>query len=627
MTPDPRPITSAPLAGDTLRVETPEAVAIEYPLAGLGSRFTALLIDFLWLLVLCVVLPLIFFLIISPLAGHILPKGPAIALLILYEFVVLWGYFFYFEGFRDGRTPGKRLLSIRVVMEGGYPVTLRAAAIRNLVRLIDVQPALSCIVGGFFMLVSRQSRRLGDHAAGTVVVRDLPIEFPLVHAVTAAAAVPLLSEGAFTAVEAFADRSGQLAPEARAAVAQQLVWRLHETGEPGGVDETQLPSALRRQLEAPDAYLLRLHGEESARRQAARLSGVAGSPAATALLNAKRTRWIGFHGRVQQTRKQGLASLDEHGLVEFAAQYRELSADLARARTYGASPATLFALERLVGAAHNLFYRPARGSLRSVGRWVRVGFPRLVRRLWLPITLSSVLLYGPGLLAYALLRAHPEHERSLAGVEIIERADKAAASGSAYFDTIEVPWMGSTALSSMLISNNVQVAFLAFGSGVLAGLGSLLILVINGLSLGAVMAVFANRHVLDTIVLWVLPHGVVELTAIAIAGGAGLWMGSGLLLPGRRARLPCFAARARDAVALIAGVAMLLVVAGVIEGWISPSHWPREIKLLFSGVMALALLWYLLLAGRRPDAPDAPDSPSGARRDATPRDSAAPSRS
>jgi len=581
-------IVRAPLAGDMLRVETPEAVAIEYPLAGLGSRFTALLIDVLWLALLGVVLPILVGLLVAP-ARHLMPHGLALALWTIYLFALLWGWFFCFEAFRDGRTPGKRLLAIRVVMEGGYPVTLRAAAVRNLVRIIDLQPGISCVVGGFFMLVSRQSRRLGDHAAGTVVVRDMPIEFPEVRALPAVAAAPLLSEEAFAALEVFADRSAALPPETRARVALQLERNLR--GAPG------LPA---REVPAmPEQYLVDLHAQEVARRQGARRAGIAGSPAATALLAAKRRRWTRFHASVQQTHQRGLATLGEDGLVDFAAQYREVSADLARARTYGASPATLFALERLVGAAHNLFYRPARGSARSVRAFVTAGFPRLVRRLWLPIVLSAGLLYGPGVVTYAVLRGHPEHERALAGAGMIERADKAAASGGEYADTFEMPWMGSTALSSLLIANNVQVAFAAFAGGVLLGLGSLAILVFNGISLGAALAVFANRHVLDTLVMFVLPHGVVELSAIAIAGGAGLWMGSGLLLPGRRARLPCFAARARDAVALVAGVGVMLILAGLIEGWISPSHLPHVAKLAIAALVACCLAAWLLLAGRR----------------------------
>jgi len=307
---------------------------------------------------------------------------------------------------------------------------------------------------------------------------------------------------------------------------------------------------------------------------------------------------------VQSTHRTGLAALGEDRLAEFAAQYRDVSADLARARTYGASPATLFALERLVGAAHNLFYRPVRGSARSLDAFVRRGFPRLVRRLWLPITLAACLLYGPALVTYVVLRIHPQHERSLAGVEMIQRAERAASSGGEYIDTIDMPWIGSTAFSSFLIANNVQVSFLAFAGGVLLGLGTLGILIINGLSLGAALAVFANRDVLGTILLWVAPHGVVELTAIAIAGGAGLWMGSGLLLPGRRTRLACFATRARDAVALIAGVAMLLVVAGLIEAWISPSRLPAAVKLVLAALAALGLLHYLVFAGRRGTAAD-----------------------
>src|SRR5262249_45633095 len=135
----------------------------------------------------------------------------------------------------------------------------------------------------------------------------------------------------------------------------------------------------------------------------------------------------------------------------------------------------------------------------------------------------------------------------------------------------------------------------------------------NGISLGSVLAVFANRHVLDVIGVFVMPHGVIELTAICIAGGAGLWMGSGLLLPGRETRRAAFAERAKETIALIGGVGAMLVVAGVIEGFISPSRMADASKLTFAALTAVALALYLGMPGRPARSSASPDAAVRAR--------------
>lgn len=571
---DARPLD--PLAYSTLRVETPENVAIEFPLAGLGSRFAALLVDGT-----CITAAL--------LAVWLVTGGQGAALLVA-SVALTWGWFALFEAFADGQTPGKRLLSVRAVMDGGYPLTLRAAAVRNLLRIVDLQPGVSCLLGGFSMLLSRQGKRLGDHAAGTVVVRELPIRFPEVARHAESLAPPRLSDEAFGALERFGERSAQLSVAARERVAGELLRRLPQDLRGDGEGGTR-SGVLRRLLE-----------EESARRHAARRSLATGSAAATRLLGRKREAWLAFRASVRAVRARGLRRLDGDGVADFAARYRELAADLARARTYGASPGTLFALERLAGAAHNLFYRPATASVLGVGRFLAAGFPRLVRRLWRPIAVSTLLLYGPALVGYAALVLAPQHERAVGGLEMVARAEDVRATGGDYSDAIGL-WMGSDVLASALIANNVQVAFLAFAAGALAGLGTVVILVTNGLHLGSALAVFANRGVLSSIGAFIAPHGFVELSAICIAGGAGLWMGSGLLLPGRLPRPAAFAQRARDAVALVGGVAAMLVVAGVIEGAVSPARIPPGAKHAVGALMAALTVLYFARAGRAGSAP------------------------
>ena len=166
--------------------------------------------------------------------------------------------------------------------------------------------------------------------------------------------------------------------------------------------------------------------------------------------------------------------------------------------------------------------------------------------------------------------------------------------------------------------NNVQVSFFIFIFGFVAGIGSAFMLIMNGLSLGAALAVFQNRGVIGNIGAFVIPHGFIELTAITIAGGAGLWMGSGLLLPGRQRRLDAFAARAKESVAMIGGVVAMLVVAGLIEGFFSPSRLPVGIKLLGGAVAAAATLHYLLVVGRESPTQDSdPRLPSVAVQEAS----------
>lgn len=119
------------------------------------------------------------------------------AVLVVVAFGLTWGYFLLFEGLGNGRTPGKRYIGIRVLMDTGHPVTFGAAVTRNLVRIVDAQPLFSYGVGLLFVFFHPQNKRLGDIVAGTVVVRDRPEDFQLATpAATAATAAPGPEDGA-----------------------------------------------------------------------------------------------------------------------------------------------------------------------------------------------------------------------------------------------------------------------------------------------------------------------------------------------------------------------------------------------------------------------------------------------
>src|SRR2546428_3057156 len=181
------PDTRAPTVPQFTRrlgIETPEHLVLELELAGLGSRMAATVCDAGLLVLAFVLLGVGIQLLPTPTGGD--AEGPwstlAAIVLILTVFMLFWGYFLLFEALNNGRTPGKRLMGIRVVMDTGHPLTFTAADVRNLVRIVDMQPLFTYQVGLGFVLFHPQNKRLGDIVAGTVVVRDRPENLQLASA-------------------------------------------------------------------------------------------------------------------------------------------------------------------------------------------------------------------------------------------------------------------------------------------------------------------------------------------------------------------------------------------------------------------------------------------------------------
>ena len=172
---------------DQLSIETPELVGIELPLAGIGSRCVALLVDslvqgfsvmFVFFLGILLMSALPRLSPVKPTAGSSDPAKWALALVILTPFLLQWGYFTLFEAFWNGQTPGKRWLHLRVIQQSGRPIGLFESMGRNLIRIIDMVPGFY-LVGGVCIFATRRQQRLGDMVAGTLVVHSVPVETPM----------------------------------------------------------------------------------------------------------------------------------------------------------------------------------------------------------------------------------------------------------------------------------------------------------------------------------------------------------------------------------------------------------------------------------------------------------------
>lgn len=167
-------------SSDQLSIETPELVAIQMPIAGIGSRFIALLVDYLvWIPSMLMIGKIFSYILPGISAFNRLSEQWAIALYTFLIFLFNWGYFTLFEAFGNGRTPGKRAARIRVIQRSGRAIGLFESMARNFIRFIDMIPfVVPYAVGTIAIFVTRDHQRLGDLAAGTLVVRDRIEEAP-----------------------------------------------------------------------------------------------------------------------------------------------------------------------------------------------------------------------------------------------------------------------------------------------------------------------------------------------------------------------------------------------------------------------------------------------------------------
>lgn len=596
------PSAGAPRSLDlTLDVETPEQIAFSYAVAGIGSRAIAALVDALVLggtILLITIAGVITVGYVGTTGrfGGIAGAPWLLALYVLLLFALAWGYFVFFEGLWDGQTPGKRLLHLRVVQDGGYSVTFGASAVRNLLRVVDLLPPPIYLVGIVTALLNPARKRLGDVAAGTFVVkesRNEPAPAATVGGASSAPNAPVsaqLSEDEYAVLELYALRRSQLEPERRRLIATQLGERFAQHMDTAG-------------RSAPTAGLLKLYETE----RAARATGVAGrsdtglrrEQHAIVALGLK--RWNDFARALDAADRTGLRHMPPEDVSALAAQYREIATDLARLQTAsrGRSSDALFYLGRLVARGHNLLYGKERETVGNIFRYISVTVPREVRRSRWQIALAALLLFAPAIVSYVAVLRDPRVATRLLPDEMLSRANTARERERHGEGYVTISEMERPVVASQIISNNVQVTYLAFAFGITAGLGTALLLVSNGVSIGAGVGIFAARGVAHLILAFIAPHGVLELSAICTAAGGGLLIAQAILLPGDRTRREALVANGRRAVALIAASTMLLMVAGTIEGLVSPRVWPMPWKLAVSGATAIALIAYLSL-GREP---------------------------
>ena len=290
--------------------------------------------------------------------------------------------------------------------------------------------------------------------------------------------------------------------------------------------------------------------------------------------------------------QRGVSALTHEELRELALLYRQTAADLSSAREHRLDAQLAAYLNQLLGRAHNLIYTGVRPRPRGLVRFYAVTFPQVFRATW-RYTLAATLLFAAGAAAgTALSLADPGFQRFVLGGQMM--------------DTIERREMwthGIVAIkpvaSSAITTNNLSVSFAAFAMGVTAGIGTAWMMLLNGVLIGVIGVACFRAGLSLSLWSFVAPHGALELPAIFIAGGAGLILARGLLDPGTLPRRESLAQAGGRAVRLLLGVIPLLVVAGAIEGFVSPESIDPAAKFAIGASMLVLLIVYLARAGRR----------------------------
>ncbi len=588
---DAAAVTSQALAIDTsASFATPEHIAFTFRIAGPMIRFFAWVIDVLLRIVVMLVLAIPFLLID-------LNIGIGVALIAF--FIIDWLIAGFVEWRWEGFTPGKKICRIRVIGVDGLPAGAGSCFLRNILRYADSLPSFA--TGIIAMVISGRFQRLGDLAAGTLVVYDEQNNGSRLVKLNEKK-ITDVAHNLPTEIQSVVDGTTLRAIVSYVAHRHRYhISRLQEMAKP-------LADVIARQLERAnpkdaDAFLCAIYqklvapsGDNKDEPKTARIMANTASRAASYLARRQRA-WAEVETVLANAKKTG--TIQRKGgtvpdVVWFSSMYRSACADLALADAYHLPANTVSYLHQLVARAHLRFYRRLAINWHTVARQVFIEVPGR--------------LYGDGCLRVALLSFYGTFLLSaLWGALIPEQA--VAYMGEDMADNLRDMYAeppnsrkleDGTAMYGFYISNNVGITLACFASGIFAGIGSLLWLAANGVFLGfcfgymTTVDMSTSNHFYE----FVTAHGPFELTGIALGGAAGLRLGLGIIRTKGQTRLESLMRSARESVPILTVAAILVASAAPIEAFISPSSLPWAAKGAVSIFCASLILFYLIGLGR-----------------------------
>lgn len=292
----------------------------------------------------------------------------------------------------------------------------------------------------------------------------------------------------------------------------------------------------------------------------------------------------------------GIKALGHGELQELSLLYRQTAADLAAIRQDPSSIHFARYLNQLMARAHNIIYVGHRANPWAILLFFKNEYPQVFRRNLKYCALAVAIFLVGGFAGVALTLQDPDFQLKVLGprmVQTIQRKEMWTHS------IISVKPLAS----SQIMTNNMTVSFMTYATGIMAGVGTIYMMFFNGLLMGVIGTACALAGMSVSLWSFVAPHGALELPAIFLAGGAGLKIAHGLLFPGVLPRTESLAMAGREATTLVLGTVPILIIAGTIEAFVSPTGMAIPLKFAVSAALFVLLCAYLFGAGRENTSP------------------------
>ena len=306
----------------------------------------------------------------------------------------------------------------------------------------------------------------------------------------------------------------------------------------------------------------------------------------TRWLEKRKPHWQRLEQLVDRSGRRGVAALNHDELQELGLLYRQTASDLATVREDITSRPFTSYLNQLLARAHNLIYMGRKPDWGGLVRFFAYSYPRIFRETFPLVLLAALVFAAGGVVGAVVTWRDAGFAHQILGPQMMETIEK------------RQMWTQSILAikpmaSSAIMTNNITVGFLMFAYGITAGVGTLLMLIFNGLLMGVLAVTTARAGMALQLWSFVAAHGALELPSIFIAAGAGLEIARGLLFPGLLPRKESLRQAGNRGAKLLLGTIPLLVIAGVIEAFISPVKIAAPLKFMLSAVLLTALVLYL----------------------------------
>jgi uncharacterized membrane protein SpoIIM required for sporulation len=313
-----------------------------------------------------------------------------------------------------------------------------------------------------------------------------------------------------------------------------------------------------------------------------------------AFVRKNRPRWQQLEGMLELMEGRSPRGRQRQFLQELSAAYRATTGDLAFAQTHFRGTTVLLFLHQLVARAHNQIYRARALSLGEVAVFFKREIPEAVRRHVLAINWAALIFVTGVMLGLSAVQFDERAASIILPTSILDSIYSGRMWTGPLFSVVPAP-----VASTMLFTNNISVALLAFAGGLSFGVVTFWILFFNGVMLGMVFKLCSNYGLLAPLLAFIVTHGFLEISAIILSGGAGFVVANALLRPGEYSRRDALSVQARSAVRMAVAAVPALILAGCLEAFVSPSTLPFATKAIIGLVMGLSFWLYLFGAARK----------------------------